>query len=99
MAGVVASAAGFEQEPRASLRFVDPVLDEACGRNVAVLIYHAVHLAQAAGQSLVILAQRRQHVERVYIVRVVVLAGRSWTMICIQTSPVEAAALARACRP
>src|SRR4051812_35534387 len=68
-----ALAARFKQEPGATLRLVDPVLDQARRRDVAGFIYNIVHLAQAGRELLVVLAELGQHVERLDVVRIVVL--------------------------
>src|SRR5271156_3487951 len=63
----------LEQEPGAPLGLVDPVLDEARGGDVAHLVDDVVHLAQARGEALIVLAQLRQHVEWIDILGIVVL--------------------------
>src|ERR1700733_11926369 len=62
----------LEQEPGAPLSLVDPVLDEARGGDVAYLVDDVVHLAQARREALIVLAQLREHVERVDILGIVV---------------------------
>src|SRR6266446_4452903 len=65
-------SARLEQEPGAPLCFIDPDLDEAGGSNVAVLVAHVVRLAKACGKLLVILTQLGEHVQRIYVLGVVV---------------------------
>jgi hypothetical protein len=57
VASAFAPARGLEQEPRAPLRLIDPVLDQARARHVAVLVAQVMGLAQPRGQLFVILAQ------------------------------------------
>src|SRR5580698_5615477 len=63
----------LEEEPGAPLGLVNPVLDEARGCDVAYLVDDVVHLAQARGEALIVLAQLREHVERIDILGIVVL--------------------------
>src|SRR5215472_1933794 len=65
-------AACFVEEPDASLGLVDPDLDQARRRHVAVLFTHVVRLAEACRQPLVVVTQLGEHVERRHVVRVVV---------------------------
>ena len=48
---------GFEQKPRATFRFIDPVLDQAGRSDIAVLVDHVMHLSQSRRQRLIVLAQ------------------------------------------
>src|SRR5215813_3252633 len=66
-------AARLVEEPDAALRLVDPDLDQAGRRHVAVLLGDAVRLAQARREPLVVLAQLGEHVRRSHVVGVVVL--------------------------
>jgi hypothetical protein len=68
----IAAAARFVQKPDAALGLVDPDLDQARRRDVAFLLAEVVGLPHAGDQRLVVRVQLSQHVERVYIVRVVV---------------------------
>src|SRR5579871_2774942 len=68
----VPAPARFEQEPGSPLGLVDPVLDQAGGRDVSMLIAHIVHLAQSGGERLVVLAQLGEHVERIDILGIVI---------------------------
>ena len=61
----VSSSAGFEEEPCAPFRFVDPGLNEAGRRDIAVLVTNIVCLAQPGGERLIVLA-------RLDVVRVVI---------------------------
>src|SRR5580704_10369698 len=71
-AGALAESARLEEEPGASLGFVDPDLEEACGGDITVLVAHAVRLAHPRGEPQVVLPQLGKHVERRDVVRVVV---------------------------
>src|SRR5580693_2631269 len=66
-------AARLVQEPNSPFRLVDPVLDEARSRNVAHLVNDVVRFPQTRRQGHVVLAQFRQHVERIDILGVVIL--------------------------
>jgi hypothetical protein len=68
----VSSSADFEEEPCAPFRFVDPGLNEAGRRDIAVLVTNIVCLAQPGGERLIVLAQLGQHVQRLDVVRVVI---------------------------
>ena len=46
----------FEQEPRASLGFIDPNFDQTRGSNVTMLIAHVVHFAKPRGQRPVVVS-------------------------------------------
>src|SRR5664279_4516372 len=72
MPGGVSPPACLEQKPGAPLRLVDPHLDQAGGSDVPMLIAYVVRLAQAAHKCLVVLAQFRQHVRGLDVVRIVV---------------------------
>jgi len=68
----LAMTRGLKQEPGAPLGFVDPVFQQACGGDIAVLVAKAVELAHVHGEPLVVLAKLREHVQRCHIVCVVV---------------------------
>src|SRR5262249_3323694 len=53
-----------QQEPSAPLRFVDPVLDQARGRHVAMLVGKVMGLSQVRDELFIVLAQLGQQVER-----------------------------------
>src|SRR5262245_24435736 len=53
------NAGSLEQEPGAPLGFVDPVLDQAGGCHVVMLVAKRVRLAQTRHQLLVVVAQLR----------------------------------------
>src|SRR5579859_18864 len=56
------AAAGFVEEPDAAFGFVDPILDQAGGGDVAMLVAQIVDDAHAGGQRDVLFAQFGQHV-------------------------------------
>lgn len=60
----VCSTKGLEQEPDPLLGFVDPLLEQARARNVAVLVAKIVHGAHAGDQCAIVLAQLRQRLVR-----------------------------------
>jgi hypothetical protein len=74
----VSASSRFEQEPGAALGFINPVFDKTRRRNVALFVDYLVSLSKASYQRHVVLAQPRQHVERVDIVRIVVGKPRRW---------------------
>src|SRR5258708_36017797 len=63
---------GLEQGPWTLLGLVDPVFQQACAGNVAVLVAKAMCLAQVRDQLLVVVAQLRQYIQSRYKVCVVV---------------------------
>jgi hypothetical protein len=65
-------AAGFEQEPRAPLSLVDPILEQAGAGYVFVLVAKGVRLAQIRHQLLIIVAQLGEYIQRRDEIRVVV---------------------------
>ena len=65
-------ASRFEQEPGATLRFIDPDLYQAGGRDVAVFVADVVDLAKSRGQRLVVSRKLGEHVPWFDIVRIVV---------------------------
>src|SRR5450432_310868 len=72
MPGRVPAPAGLEEEPGTTFGLVDPHLDEACTRDIAVLVAHVMDLAQACGEFLVVVTQLGQHVQRLDVVGIVV---------------------------
>src|SRR5580658_8388312 len=66
------AARGLEQEPGPPLGLVDPVLEQARGRDVAIFVADIVYLAHDRGQALVVVAKFGEHVLRIDIVSVVV---------------------------
>jgi len=58
----IASAACLKQEPRASLRLIDPSFDEARSCNILIFLADTVGLTKASGERLAVLAQLREHV-------------------------------------
>lgn len=54
--------AGLKQEPGAPFRLIDPRLDEARRRDVAMLVTDVVGLPEASGEILVVFAKFGQHV-------------------------------------
>src|SRR5262249_17258042 len=66
-------AARLEQEPAAFFRLVDEYLEEACGCDVFMLVGHLVRRAHVADVRLVIVHQLEQHVDRRYVILIVVL--------------------------
>src|SRR5258705_13976611 len=66
-------AAGLVEEPDSPLRLVDPDLDQACRRHVAMLVAGDVGLAHPRGERLVVFAQLREHVAGRHVIGVVVL--------------------------
>src|ERR1700722_1412154 len=67
-----ACASGLEQEPGAPLSLIDPVLEQACGRHVAVFLAQVVRLAHICRQLFVVLPECGQHIQRRDITRVVI---------------------------
>src|ERR1700722_17506046 len=65
-------AGGFEKEPNMALRFVDPVFEQACRSYFAYDIAYIVNGKHAEDECLVVVAQFAQHIERVYVLGVVV---------------------------
>src|SRR5258708_17906351 len=61
---LLCNAGCLEQEPHAPLGFVDPILDQAGGCHVVVVVANRVRLAQARAQLLVVVAQLGEHVPR-----------------------------------
>src|SRR6266853_484595 len=57
---------------RSPFRFVDPILDQACARHIAMLVTQAMRLTQVGRQHLVIVAQLGEHVQWRHEIRVVV---------------------------
>jgi hypothetical protein len=55
------AAAGLVQEPHAPLGLIDPDLEQACGRNIVVLLAQLVRLAHRSGHTHVVFAQFRHH--------------------------------------
>lgn len=66
------ASAGFEEEPASAFSFVDPVLDEARGSDVAMLVANLMRLAQPHGQGLIVFAKFGKHIERLNVIRVIV---------------------------
>src|SRR3954451_18797264 len=66
-------AGGLEQEPGAFFGLVDPVLDQACGRDILVIVSHFVGVTHLLRDLLVVVHQFTKHVARRDEVVVVVL--------------------------
>src|SRR5271168_4653389 len=62
----------LEQEPCPPLGLVDPVFQEACGRDVAMLVTQVVCFAHFADQRLVVIAQFGEHVLWRHVIGIVV---------------------------
>src|SRR5258706_3438499 len=60
------------QEPRASLRLVDPDLDQARRRDVAGLVTDRVRFAHVRGERRVVFAELCEHVGRLDVIGVVI---------------------------
>ena len=58
----VVSARGFEEEPDALLGLIDPILDQARGRNVTIVVAKRMARSQTVRQSRVVIAELGQHV-------------------------------------
>src|SRR5260370_38419538 len=56
------STGGLEKKPRATFRFVDPDLDQACAGDIAPLITKRVYASKADRQLPIILQKLREHV-------------------------------------
>src|SRR5271169_629164 len=69
---LIAPPTRFEQEPSTPLGLIDPVLDQAGSRDIAVFVDHPMQLPQARRQGLVVIAQLSEHVERFNVVGVVI---------------------------
>jgi hypothetical protein len=65
------TAAG-KRRTSTSFRLVDPCLNEACCRYIAVLFTYVVRLSEAAREILVVVTQLGQHVHRFDIVRIII---------------------------
>jgi hypothetical protein len=61
------------QEPCAPLGFVDPILQQACSGNIAMLIGETVGLAHVSRQLFVVVTQLGEHIQRSDKIGVVVL--------------------------
>src|ERR1700690_4288600 len=72
MPRVIPLAACLEQEPGASLGFVNPDFDQAGSRDVTVLVAHVMSLTQPACEGLVVVAKFSQHIQRFDVSCVVV---------------------------
>src|SRR5262249_58003983 len=68
----LAVPACLEQEPDAPFRLVDPVLQQARGRDIAMLLAQIVRLAHVRRQPQVVLAQLGEHVQGRDVIRLVV---------------------------
>src|SRR5258706_11945256 len=73
VAGALGLAARLEQEPAALFRLVDEHLEEACGCYVFMLVGDLVRRAHVADVRLVVVHQLEQHVDRGYVILIVVL--------------------------
>src|SRR6185295_15164463 len=71
-ASILGAARRLEQEPDAPLRLVDPVLEEARGGDVAVLVANGVRLAHEGGEPHIVVAKLGEHVGRSHEISVVV---------------------------
>src|SRR5216117_3516975 len=68
----VPSARSLEKEPRPSLRFVGPNLDQTRGRNVAMFVANIVCFTKARGQLSIVLRELRDHVQRLDVLGIVI---------------------------
>jgi len=64
--------AALEEEPSSLLRFVNPVLEQACGSHIPCLITQRMHLAHVLRQYRIIVSEFSYHVERLNVFSVVV---------------------------
>src|SRR5437764_574870 len=80
--GLLGRASRLEQEPGPPLRLVDPRLQQACGRYVAMIVAEVMRLPQVGSKLLIVIPQFRQHVQ-----------GRNEVGIVIQ-DPLQTAYLA-----
>src|SRR5215468_11673719 len=55
---------GLEQEPGAPLSLIDPDLDQARARHIAVLVAKPMRLPEVCGKLLVVVAELGKHVHR-----------------------------------
>ena len=62
----------FKQEPGALLGLVDPYFDQACGSNVTVLVTDVMRLPEPTGQGPVVLAQLREHIQRLHEIGIII---------------------------
>jgi hypothetical protein len=53
----------LEKEPGSLLGFVDPVFQQACGRDIPCVVAERMNLAHASRQACVVLAEFSDHVE------------------------------------
>jgi hypothetical protein len=54
--GCASPARGFEQKPGSAFGFVDPILDQARGRDILIFVAKRVGFAKVFGELLVIVA-------------------------------------------
>src|SRR5258708_4099075 len=64
--------AALKEKPNALLGFVDPVLQQACGGHVALLVTKRMYLAHVPRQHRIVIAELDYHVEWFDVISIVV---------------------------
>src|SRR5260370_23041592 len=64
--------AALEQEPNSLLRFVNPVLQQACGSHIPCLVAQRMHLAHVLRQGRIVVPEFSYHVERLNVFSIVI---------------------------
>jgi hypothetical protein len=63
---------GFEEEPDAAFRFVDPILQQACGGDILLFVAKVMDFTHAGKHGPIVFTQFCEHIEGIDIVRVVI---------------------------
>src|SRR5271169_2375476 len=64
--------AALEEEPGSLLRFINPVLQQACGRHVAGFVTQRMHVTHGLRQRRIIVAEFIYHVGRLNVFSIIV---------------------------
>src|SRR5258707_5638407 len=64
--------AALEEEPNSLLRFVNPVLQQACGGHIPCLVTQRMHFAHVLRQYRIVVPEFSYHVERLNVFSIVV---------------------------
>ncbi len=68
----VPSTRSLEQEPRATLRFIDPNFDETCRRKITMFVADVVRFAEARCERFVVVRQLGEHVQWLDVFSIVI---------------------------
>src|SRR4249919_1246175 len=68
----VPSTRSLEQEPGATLRFIDPNFDETCRRKITMFVADVVRLAQTRCECFVVVCQLGEHVQWLDVFSIVI---------------------------